>query len=238
MCDTPRTAPDRLDINQNAANLSTRNVSIETLCVEDWLKLFLDSSQNATNLSTRLCCGYCATWQGSLDWFEIDLMCSPLQYTATRNTLQFTATHCNTLQHTAVDLTCSPSFLIQSELCIVYFYYLFRRGASVGSLCVEEWLKYSITHKVSRNLTYACFHKSLIFLVRARFCPRAWPAAPWLIPLWRDSSLCDLTPPCVAWLIYVWHDSFMCDVTHSCVTWLIHVWRDLFVSDMTHSYVT
>jgi len=29
-------------------------------------------------------------------------------------------------------------FLIQSDLRIVYFYHLFRRGALVGSLCVEE----------------------------------------------------------------------------------------------------
>jgi len=34
------------------------------------------------------CCGNCATWQGSLDWFEVDLSA-------------LTATHCNTLQHCA-----------------------------------------------------------------------------------------------------------------------------------------
>ena len=65
----------------------------------------------------------------------------------------------------------------------------------------------------------------------------------WLIDMWHDWLICDMTDWYVTWLIDMWHDSLICDMTHWDVTWLIHMWHDsficyTFVGGISHSHVT
>ena len=65
----------------------------------------------------------------------------------------------------------------------------------------------------------------------------------WLIRTWHEVHLSALperavcTESSLAWLIHMWQDLFICDMSRSYVTWLIHMWNDSFIRDMTHSYV-
>jgi len=68
----------------------------------------------------------------------------------------------------------------------------------------------------------------------------------WLIHMWHDSYMWNMTHLHEICLIPTRHASFLCvtwqsrarDKTWSYVTWLMHMWHDSYICDMTDSYET
>ena len=96
----------------------------------------------------------------------------------------------------------------------------------------HTWLvwHFAITRKMRITWLIYLWHDSSIYDMTHLFMT-------WLIYLWHDSSICDMTHLFVTWLIYLWHDSSICDMTHLLVTWQTYLWHDKPICDTTHFYV-
>ena len=53
----------------------------------------------------------------------------------------------------------------------------------------------------------------------------------WLIDMWHDSLIWDMTDAYGTWLIHMWHDSCIWDTTHQYLIWLLHMWHDSSICD-------
>jgi len=54
----------------------------------------------------------------------------------------------------------------------------------------------------------------------------------WLIYMWNDLYICDVTHMYLKWLVYMWYNSYVCEIRS-----LVYVWYDSYVCEMTCIYV-
>jgi len=131
-------------------------ISIEPTCVvifEFWISPAIDC----------FCCGYCATAQGLLEWFEVDLSAHPASSSRVFlavlccSVLQCVAACCSLLQWFEVDLSAHPAsssrvicqkiyFCISKKSIFVFHRRLIARGVRAG--CVTMWCEGGLRNNV------------------------------------------------------------------------------------------
>jgi hypothetical protein len=150
----------------------------------------------------------------------------------TCNTLQHTATHCNTLQqilnHAAHKrhLACISPSCIFCNAVIPTPYTLYPQPDTRHP---TPWCMAYHQSPCANRAHCDAFVCVMCDLPHAHV---VWPhsCVIWRIRTWHGLFICDMTQFCVTWLIDMWHDSCTFDMPHSCVARLILTWHGSCIS--------
>jgi len=139
--------------------------------------------------------------------------------------MQHASTHCNTLQHTdSFSFFRSWGFKTQPN-------HWTERMASTRVILksvkivtkIIKWYTSEITLMISKKVLFSnCIDGLYVMCCIIPCCSaRAW--------LLQERTLMTHSYRDI-WLVHMWLDSFIYDMTHSHETWVIHLWHESFVS--------
>ena len=191
---------------------------------------------------THSCTQYTATHCNALQ--HTATQCNTLQHTATNcTTLQHTTTHYILCIHNILTVvhninTQYYSWMshvtyvrIMSHMNIHCVTYTHIWDINLYLMYIHEWVTTPMYESCHAWMSHVIYYYTHLYLICEYTHECTFISHLRGLPLFHVCT-------CEKWLIHVWHDSCIGDMTHALVTWLIHVWHASLTCEMPFSFYT